>query len=402
MGTFHSIRTDVDRLASSITKICRQELPSQPCALAGEVLEIWGRGDRWEMTLRDVRNEERSISARLPMSGQKPAVGYTICIVGRYDVELDPIDASFRLVFEGTHREPSWTPREPALQRERREVIRRLRESMAPPVRLEVEPKSIVLVTSRGGTAVQDFRAGMGKEGGVSCQEISIPLEGGSATDIADGIRRAGELDVDLIVIARGGGRQVMLQRFSNVDVIRAVADVGTHTPIVVAIGHERDRVDAEKFAWRRASTPNDAGALVADQIRIFRWRARKLSENSPSLPSSMSPSLPAVSSLTPYPLTHTAPALPQRRSVRNRSRRRILSFRGLLWIVFLGFIASFGWTILNRGRDRISSKGPPSEISTDRAPQSVTPAPAKSSKRSADQRSRRREKGTGSTTGSE
>lgn len=402
MGTFHSIRTDVERLASRITENCRQELPSQPCALAGEVLEIWARGDRWEMTLRDVKNEERSIGARLPISGRKPLVGYTICIVGRYDVELDPIDASFRLVFEGTHRDPSWEPKEPALQRERRDVIRRLRENMAPPARLEVEPQSIVLVTSRGGTAVQDFRAGLGKEGDVPCQEISIPLEGGTTTDIADGIRRAGELNVDLIVIARGGGRQVMLQRFSNVDVIRAVADVGTHTPIVVAIGHERDKVDAEKFAWQRASTPSGAGALVAEQIRILRWRARQVLKNSPLLPSSMSPSLRAVSSLTPYPLTHTAPASPQRRSVKNRSRRRILSVRALLWIVLLGGIASFGWTILNRGHDRISSKGPPSEISADPAPQSFIPALTKSSKRSADQRSRRRDKDTASTTRSE
>ena len=175
MGTFHSIRTDVERLALRITENCRQELPSQPCALAGEVLEIWARGDRWEMTLRDVKNEERSIGARLPISGRKPAVGYTICIVGRYDVELDPIDASFRLVFEGTHRDPSWEPKEPALQRERRDVIRRRRENMAPPARLGVEPQSIVLVTSRGGTSVHVFGASLGKEGDGRCQEVPLP-----------------------------------------------------------------------------------------------------------------------------------------------------------------------------------------------------------------------------------
>ncbi|MEO7071401.1 MAG: exodeoxyribonuclease VII large subunit [Nostocoides sp.] len=67
--------------------------------------------------------------------------------------------------------------------------------------------------------------------------------------------------DVDVIVIARGGGSVEDLLAFSNEALIRAVAS--TRTPVVSAIGHDVDTPLLDFIADARASTPTDAAKLV-------------------------------------------------------------------------------------------------------------------------------------------
>lgn len=78
---------------------------------------------------------------------------------------------------------------------------------------------------------------------------------------------------VDVIVIARGGGSVEDLLPFSNEALVRAVAAAGT--PVVSAIGHERDAPLLDLVADWRASTPTDAGKTIvpdlAEQIRLIR-----------------------------------------------------------------------------------------------------------------------------------
>jgi exodeoxyribonuclease VII large subunit len=67
--------------------------------------------------------------------------------------------------------------------------------------------------------------------------------------------------DVDVIVIARGGGSVEDLLAFSNEALVRAVA--AASTPVVSAIGHDIDTPLVDLVADRRASTPTDAAKLV-------------------------------------------------------------------------------------------------------------------------------------------
>jgi exodeoxyribonuclease VII large subunit len=67
--------------------------------------------------------------------------------------------------------------------------------------------------------------------------------------------------DVDVIVIARGGGSFEDLLGFSNEALLREVA--ATRTPVVSAIGHEEDSPLLDFAADRRASTPTAAGRMV-------------------------------------------------------------------------------------------------------------------------------------------
>lgn len=71
--------------------------------------------------------------------------------------------------------------------------------------------------------------------------------------------------DVDVIVIARGGGDFQNLLGFSDERLLRAVA--AASTPVVSAIGHEADRPLLDEVADLRASTPTDAAKRVVPDV---------------------------------------------------------------------------------------------------------------------------------------
>lgn len=71
--------------------------------------------------------------------------------------------------------------------------------------------------------------------------------------------------EVDVIVIARGGGDPQTLLGFSDERLLRAVA--AASTPIVSAIGHENDRPLLDDVADVRASTPTDAAKRVVPDV---------------------------------------------------------------------------------------------------------------------------------------
>jgi exodeoxyribonuclease VII large subunit len=87
--------------------------------------------------------------------------------------------------------------------------------------------------------------------------------------------------DVDVIVLARGGGSVEDLLPFSDETLCRAVADC--RTPVVSAIGHEPDTPLVDHVADLRCSTPTEAGRrlvpdLAEESARIagLRDRARR------------------------------------------------------------------------------------------------------------------------------
>ena len=71
--------------------------------------------------------------------------------------------------------------------------------------------------------------------------------------------------EVDVIVLARGGGSFQDLLVFSDEKVVRAIANC--KTPIISAIGHENDRPLTDEVADVRASTPTDAAKLIVPDV---------------------------------------------------------------------------------------------------------------------------------------
>ncbi|MFG2147402.1 exodeoxyribonuclease VII large subunit [Streptomyces sp. NPDC048696] len=87
--------------------------------------------------------------------------------------------------------------------------------------------------------------------------------------------------DVDVIIVARGGGSVEDLLPFSDERVVRTVSEC--RTPVVSAIGHEPDSPLLDLVADLRASTPTDAAKKVVpdvgeelDRVRMLRDRARR------------------------------------------------------------------------------------------------------------------------------
>jgi exodeoxyribonuclease VII large subunit len=103
-----------------------------------------------------------------------------------------------------------------------------------------------------------------------------------AAGEVIAALRRLDEdAEVDVIVIARGGGSLEDLLPFSDEALIRAVA--ACRTPVVSAIGHEQDTPLLDYVADLRASTPTDAAKRivpdVAEQLALvaqLRDRARR------------------------------------------------------------------------------------------------------------------------------
>lgn len=91
-----------------------------------------------------------------------------------------------------------------------------------------------------------------------------------AAPAVVEAIAALCELDdVDVIVLARGGGSFEDLLPFSDERLVRAVA--GCRVPIVSAVGHEQDTPLTDLAADARAATPSVAARMVvpdADELR--------------------------------------------------------------------------------------------------------------------------------------
>lgn len=132
-------------------------------------------------------------------------------------------------------------------------------------------PRRIGLVTSVDGAARDDVLTNLwARFPRADVALVSVPVQGDPAPGLI--ARALAHLDatpgVDVIVIARGGGSLEDLMAFNSEVVCRAVAASGT--PVVSAVGHERDVTLCDLVADVRVSTPTAAAAAVVPSLEAM------------------------------------------------------------------------------------------------------------------------------------
>jgi exodeoxyribonuclease VII large subunit len=244
-----------------------------------ELVEKDGNRDRIRAALRVAlfRNDRPAVTRALKeVPGVKLTDGVEVRIRGR--VDFYPPTGRLQLVMNGI--DPVFTVGRLAADRERvlralaaEGLLRRNAEHDPGPV-----PLRVGLVTSGGSAAYHDFLQELTASGyAFRVAHVDVRVQGGGASRrIAYALRRLGQLDLDVVVVVRGGGARSDLAPFDSEIVARAIAEL-PH-PVFTGIGHEVDRSVADEVAHTSCKTPTAAAGLLIGRVDEFCARLSRLS----------------------------------------------------------------------------------------------------------------------------
>ncbi len=147
-------------------------------------------------------------------------------------------------------------------------------------------PRHVAVITSPTGAAIRDIISVFRRRFPTTLLTIvPVPVQGEQAAPemiraLATVNARQGSLDdVDVILLARGGGSLEDLWSFNDEKLARAIA--ASTLPVVSAVGHETDFTIADFVADVRAATPSAAAELLSPHQNDFHLQfqalARKL-----------------------------------------------------------------------------------------------------------------------------
>ncbi|MSQ41366.1 MAG: exodeoxyribonuclease VII large subunit, partial [Dehalococcoidia bacterium] len=140
-------------------------------------------------------------------------------------------------------------------------------------------PHKIAVVTSPTGAVWHDIQNVIRRR--YPLVELALaptPVQGGQAAErIVEALQTVNqESDVDVVIIARGGGSLEELWPFNEEVVARAI--YASRIPVVSGVGHETDVTIADLVADLRAPTPSAAAELVVPdkrqlQAEVLSWQ---------------------------------------------------------------------------------------------------------------------------------
>jgi exodeoxyribonuclease VII large subunit len=141
-------------------------------------------------------------------------------------------------------------------------------------------PSRIGIVTSAQAAALRDIlNVLQRRHHSVNVLIFSAQVQGDAASqEVSSGLRYFNQHDnVDVIIIARGGGSAEDLASFNNEGLARAVA--ASEIPVISAVGHETDFTIVDFVADLRAPTPSAAAELVIRSRQEIEHHAAALQE---------------------------------------------------------------------------------------------------------------------------
>ncbi len=128
----------------------------------------------------------------------------------------------------------------------------------------------IGIVTSATGAAITDiYRIYQKRNPYVTLFLYPAQVQGERAKyEIAEGIEYLDHFGVDVIIVGRGGGSAEDLWAFNEPEVAEAIFQC--ETPVISAVGHERDHVISDDVADLRCNAPTDAAAVAIFSYEDF------------------------------------------------------------------------------------------------------------------------------------
>lgn len=129
----------------------------------------------------------------------------------------------------------------------------------------------IGICTASTGAAIQDIR-NISSRRNPYVQLYLYPaiVQGeNAAASIVQGLRYLDEMDMDVIIVGRGGGSIEDLWAFNEEAVARTIFNM--KTPVISAVGHETDTTIADYVADLRAPTPSAAAELAVFDYNEFK-----------------------------------------------------------------------------------------------------------------------------------
>ena len=135
-------------------------------------------------------------------------------------------------------------------------------------------PRSIGVVTSKTGAVIRDIiNVTTRRYPAVNIKLYPAAVQGkGAAETIVKAIKYFNEAqNVDVIIVARGGGSLEDLWPFNEEITARAIFE--SEIPIISAVGHETDFTIADFVADLRAPTPSAAGELAVPELTELKWK---------------------------------------------------------------------------------------------------------------------------------
>ena len=197
---------------------------------------------------------------------------------------VQPLPANARVVI---HAKPSWFTKNGSLTMSAKEIrqvgvgellarLEALKEKLAAEglfsasrkIALPRLPRKVGLICGRNTDAMKDVVENARRRWPAVEFEIrEVAVQGAAAVvEVSAALSELeANADVDVIIITRGGGSFEDLLPFSDESLVRLAADC--RTPIVSAIGHEKDAPLLDYVADYRASTPTDAAKRVVPDI---------------------------------------------------------------------------------------------------------------------------------------
>jgi len=197
---------------------------------------------------------------------------------------VQPLPSNARVVI---HAKPSWFTKNGSLTLSAKEIrqvgvgelLARLEELKAKlaseglfdsdrKVELPLLPKKIGLICGRNADAEKDVVENAKRRWpSVQFEIREVAVQGAAAVvEVSEALRELEAIDdIEVIIITRGGGSFEDLLPFSDESLVRLAASC--ETPIVSAIGHEKDSPLLDLVADYRASTPTDAAKRVVPDI---------------------------------------------------------------------------------------------------------------------------------------